>query len=113
VWIGAGATLMPGIQIGTGAVIAAQSVVTKPVAPYTIVGGNPARLLRQRFDDASCERLLHSKWWEYSIADFRGLDFQNPMRFLEQLAARSPRQPFVPPRVVLAQLAAVCSGATA
>ncbi len=65
VWIGAGVTLMPGVHIGDGAIIAARSVVTKEVAPYTIVGGNPARLIRKRFDDDLTDYLLKLKWWDW------------------------------------------------
>ncbi len=65
VWIGAGVTIMPGVHIGDGAIIAARSVVTKEVAPYTIVGGNPARLIRKRFDDELTDYLLRIKWWDW------------------------------------------------
>jgi len=68
VWIGYGATLMPGVQIGDGAIIASQSVVTKSVEPYTVVGGNPAREIRQRFDAATIQTLLKIQWWHWDIA---------------------------------------------
>lgn len=68
VWIGFGATIMPGVTIGDGAVIGSLSVVTGDVPPYAIVGGNPARLIRQRFDDATIARLLALRWWEWDIA---------------------------------------------
>src|SRR5690606_21951477 len=58
VWIGNSATIMPGVKIGDGAIIGANSLVTKDVASYTIVGGNPARLIRKRFEDAAIEFLL-------------------------------------------------------
>lgn len=67
VWIGYGATLMPGVQVGDGAIIASQSVVTKSVAPYAVVGGNPAREIRKRFDDATIETLLALQWWHWDI----------------------------------------------
>ena len=63
VWIGTGAILLDGIQIGDGAIIAAGAVVTKDVAPYSIVGGVPARELRKRFPAEQCEYLLQLKWW--------------------------------------------------
>lgn len=53
--------------IGNGAVIAAQSVITKDVEPYTIVGGNPAHTLRKRFDDDTVEKLLEIKWWNWPL----------------------------------------------
>ena len=62
VWIGADCLLKRGITIGVGAVIAARSVVTKDVEPYAIIGGTPAKLIRYRFDEATIERLLASKW---------------------------------------------------
>ena len=66
VWIGSNATIMSGVTVGDGAVIAANSCVTQDVAPYAIVGGNPARLLRSRFDPATVRRLLAIRWWEWS-----------------------------------------------
>ncbi len=65
VWIGYAATIMPGVTIGDGAIIATKSVVTKDVEPYAIVGGNPARLIRYRFDDAVREALLTVRWWDW------------------------------------------------
>jgi chloramphenicol O-acetyltransferase type B len=65
VWIGQGATILSGVNIGDGAVIAAGSVVTRGVSPYSIVGGNPAREIKQRFDSTTVERLLRIKWWAW------------------------------------------------
>lgn len=65
VWIGQNVTVMPGIHIGDGAIIAANSVVTKDVPPYHIAGGNPARLIRKRFDDDLISYLLEIKWWDW------------------------------------------------
>lgn len=67
VWFGYGATVMPGVRIGDGAVIAAGAVVTSDVPPYTIVGGNPARTIRQRFDDKGVEQLLRAAWWDWPV----------------------------------------------
>jgi virginiamycin A acetyltransferase len=63
VWIGANVTIMPGIKIGDGAVIANNSHVVKNVEPYSIVGGNPAKLIRHRFSPEQIEKLLKLKWW--------------------------------------------------
>ena len=63
VWLGINVTVMSGIKIGTGAIVAANSVVTKDVPPYAIVGGNPAKHIRNRFDDKTIEFLLKSEWW--------------------------------------------------
>lgn len=67
VWMGNSATIMPGVQIGDGAIIATNSVVTKNIEPYTIVGGNPAKLIRNRFDEEITRALLKLKWWNWPI----------------------------------------------
>lgn len=68
VWIGYGATIMPGRTIGHGAIVGSGSLVTRDVPPYTIVGGNPARSIRQRFPDAVIARLLALSWWDWPHA---------------------------------------------
>jgi virginiamycin A acetyltransferase len=65
VWFGYQSIVMPGVRIGDGAIIAAGAVVTADVAPYTIVGGNPARSIRRRFDDADLDRLRRAAWWDW------------------------------------------------
>ncbi|GAA2082585.1 CatB-related O-acetyltransferase [Streptomyces albiaxialis] len=65
VWLGRQVTVMPGVRIGDGAIVAAGSVVTADVPPYTIVGGNPARTIRQRFSDTEVELLLDAAWWDW------------------------------------------------
>lgn len=67
VWIGYEAVIMPGVKIGDGAIIAAKSVVTKNVPPYTVVGGNPASLLRKRFSEETIQVLLKIAWWNWDI----------------------------------------------
>jgi virginiamycin A acetyltransferase len=75
VWIGNGATILPGLRIGDGAVVAASAVVTRDVPPYGIVAGNPARLVRLRFDEATVEALLRIAWWDWPIPKItRNLD---------------------------------------
>lgn len=66
VWIGFEAVIMAGVHIGNGAIIGARAVVTKDVAPYTIVGGVPAQAIRKRFDDATISRLESLRWWDWS-----------------------------------------------
>jgi virginiamycin A acetyltransferase len=65
VWIGYDSLIMPGVTIGDGAIIASRSVVVSDVEPYSIVGGNPARLIRMRFPDETVEKLLAIKWWDW------------------------------------------------
>jgi virginiamycin A acetyltransferase len=67
VWLGYDTLIMPGITIDDGAIIGARSVVTKNVEPYTIVGGNPAQVIRKRFDDSVIELLLEIQWWNWPI----------------------------------------------
>jgi virginiamycin A acetyltransferase len=67
VWIGYNATIMGGVTIGDGAIIAANATVVKDVAPYTIVGGNPAKEIRKRFSNGKIEKLLELKWWDWPI----------------------------------------------
>lgn len=66
VWIGYKATIMPGVKIGSGAIIASKSVVTRDVPPYSIVGGNPATVIKTRFDADTIEALLQIAWWDWS-----------------------------------------------
>lgn len=64
VWLGRESTIMPGIKIGDGALVAAYSVVTKDVKPYTVVGGNPAKVIRKRFDQEFIALLQMLRWWD-------------------------------------------------
>lgn len=67
VWIGREATVLPGLTIGDGAVIGAHSVVTRDVAPYAVVAGNPAREVRRRYDETEVASLLETRWWDWPI----------------------------------------------
>ncbi len=73
VWIGQHAVILPGIHIGDGAIIGANSTVGKDVAPYAIVAGNPARELRKRFDDELIRLMLELKWWDKEIDEINSL----------------------------------------
>jgi hypothetical protein len=91
VWIGHGAIVLPGRTIGTGAVIAAGAIVTKEVPPYTVVAGNPARIIKRRFPEGIAERLMELRWWDWhhetlrrALPDFRNLGVE---AFLEKYQA--------------------------
>ena len=83
VWIGHGVIVLPGVTVGNGAVRAAGAVVTKDVAPYTIVGGVPAKPIRARFSQAVVERLQRIAWWDWPfelimqrLGDFQSADIE-------------------------------------
>jgi len=69
VWIGHGAIILSGVTIGDGAIIGAGSIVTKDVEPYSIVAGNPAKIIHERFPDNIIKELLEFKWWDKSTED--------------------------------------------
>lgn len=85
VWIGRSAILLPGVEVGNGSVIGAGAVVTKNVPAYAIVAGNPARLIRYRFNEGIIQRLLETRWWELHDDELHKLapHFNNVERFLE------------------------------
>ena len=71
VWIGSEAIIMPGVTIGDGAVIGTRALVTRDVPPYAIVGGNPARVIRKRFEEPRIDLLLEMRWWDWPEAHLR------------------------------------------
>lgn len=73
VWIGQNATILPGVHIGDGAIIGASSVVGSDVEPYTIVAGNPAQFIRNRFDDELTNLMLEWRWWNKPIEEINSL----------------------------------------
>lgn len=91
VWIGAGAVVLDGVTVGDGAVIAASAVVVADVPPYAIVGGVPAKLIRNRFDPAMVEFLLDLRWWDMDDATLRRHAhlFSDPVAFRK--AMEGPR----------------------
>jgi virginiamycin A acetyltransferase len=73
VWIGQNSTILPGIKIGDGAIVGTKSVVGSDIEPYTIVAGNPARVIRKRFDEELIELILKLKWWDLPFKEIIGL----------------------------------------
>lgn len=84
VWIGEGVFIKAGIKIGDGSVVGMGAVVTKDVAPYSIVAGNPAKLIRFRFDHEVIDALLKMKWWDLPDYELRRLGpaFNDPQAML-------------------------------
>ena len=73
VWIGQNAVILPGVNIEDGAIIGANSIVGTKVVPYTIVAGNPAKVIRKRFDEELIDLMLRFKWWNKSIREINSL----------------------------------------
>jgi phosphonate metabolism protein (transferase hexapeptide repeat family) len=93
VWIGHGAVVLPGCAIGNGAVVGAGAIVTHDVTPYTIVVGNPARVVRRRFDEKAASELEKLAWWDWSHERLRMAlpDFRSPA--VEDFLKKNARQP--------------------
>lgn len=101
VWFGRESVILPGVKIGDGAIVAAYSVVTRDVPPYGVVGGNPARLLKKRFDDGLIQLLLRFRWWDREPEELTELlpllcnpDLEQVARRLEEILAEEeePRE---------------------
>lgn len=97
VWIGNSVTIMGGVRIGDGAVVAAHSVVTKDVPPFAIVGGNPAKIIKYRFDEDTIARLERIQWWNWSSEEItaRKEDMQGDVR---EFALKYDSLVNIPPR---------------
>ena len=88
VWIGQDVLLARGIVLDVGCIIGAGSVVTRSVPPYAIVAGNPARLIRYRFEPRVVDALTKSGWWRYKVSDLAVMRYDDPDVFLTELAHR-------------------------
>ncbi|MBO4400273.1 MAG: CatB-related O-acetyltransferase [Selenomonadaceae bacterium] len=86
VWIGVGATIMGGVKIASGAIIGTKAMVTKDVPPYAIVAGNPARIIRYRFDADTIKKLMAIRWWNWGSEKLANNEFEfyNPKKFLAE-----------------------------
>lgn len=112
VWIGQSVYVKAGVLIGDGAIIGARSVVTKDVAPYTIVVGQPAKPVRLRFPEPLVERLLGSAWWRYSLYDLYDIPFEDVPRALDLIGERVANgtvQPYEPQRLTPSDLADIAA----
>ncbi|PZE19043.1 streptogramin A O-acetyltransferase Vat(I) [Paenibacillus xerothermodurans] len=92
VWIGRRVTIMPGVRIGDGAIISAEAVVVKDVDPYTVVGGNPAREIKQRYPKEIIQELLEIRWWDFDIdliSQYLGAIVSGDMVTLRKMKQRS------------------------
>lgn len=90
IWIGDGVIIKQGVLIGNGAVVGFGSRVTKDVPDYAIVAGNPAKILKYRFDEELIEQLIQSRWWDHSEQDLKKIAIfaKEPKRFLNELKKR-------------------------
>jgi acetyltransferase-like isoleucine patch superfamily enzyme len=108
VWIGHGAFILPGVRIGDGACIAAESVVTSDVPPYAVVAGTPARIKRFRFPDKIVDGLMASRWWEYAPWQLKGAPTDRLPQMIAFVGALRERGVAIhkPQPISLAQLSA-------
>ena len=90
VWIGENVMIKAGVKVGNGAVIGMGSVVTRNVPDYAVIAGNPARIIRYRFDDKTIAELLSSRWWRFSIDELykNAIYFDSPSLFLKKIKGK-------------------------
>ena len=85
VWIGEGVFIRQGVQVGDGAIIASRSVVTKDVPAYSIVGGNPAKVIKMRYNDSIIEKMNKLQWWNYGTNALHGVEFHSLDKSLSKI----------------------------
>ncbi|WP_235596822.1 CatB-related O-acetyltransferase [Leptospira alstonii] len=85
VWIGDNAVVIKGVKIGNGSVVGAGAIVTKDVEPFSIVAGNPAKLIRKRFSQEIIDQIEESEWWNLSITELSGVPFSDISEALKML----------------------------
>jgi virginiamycin A acetyltransferase len=85
VWIGDGVVITPGVTIGQGAVVGANSVVTRDVRPYSVVGGVPAKTIKERFPEGIIEKLLNIEWFEYPLIELQKINTINILECIEYI----------------------------
>ena len=96
VWIGENVTLMPGVTIGDGAIVATNTTVTKDVPAFAIVAGNPGVIKRYRFPEATIERMIKLQWWQHKFTSFTAMAFGNPEEFCDQVEAARDKGDLLP-----------------
>jgi len=90
VWMGTNVTILEGVHVGTGSIVASQAVVTKDVPPYAVVAGNPAKVVKYRLAEEIYQALLASQWWDYPVEILNTLSLNNPEQFLKELSNIQP-----------------------
>lgn len=100
VWIGANVRLRGGIEIGNGAIIASDSLVTKSVPPFAIVGGNPAKIIKYRFPEEVANLLQSSEWWDIELHELHKLDIGNPEKFARSVLDRKDQLEKYNPKIL-------------
>ena len=100
VWIGTDCAINPGVTVQDGSVIARRSTVTKTFAAYALVGGNPAKHIRSRFEDRISERLHQTRWWRLSLGQLNAAPKADPARFLDWYGAEGRYLPDYAPRTL-------------
>jgi acetyltransferase-like isoleucine patch superfamily enzyme len=109
VWVGDQAMIRQGVRIGHGAIVGARALVLEDVAPYAVVAGSPARVLRSRLPEALAARFLKAAWWRFAPEAIQQLPIEEPARFIDQLEARLAGDPppvLTAPRLGYAELLA-------